>query len=158
MDLGERAFSPIAPSYSFSHVLEMATPPSREEKVQHCMTIMRELRWIRGKTAPVLAKEWGLTVANLESISAEAWRRVKAEVTDPDATSATVCTALEKVMRDSLADDDRRNAIEASKVWAQIAGAVAPTKVQIGELEKLSDEEVEKRRLALLERLKGEGE
>ena len=134
----------------------MAVPETREDKVQYCMDIMRELRWIRGKSAPALAREWGLTVAGVESISSEAWRRVKAEVTDPDATSATVCTALEKVMRDSLADDDRRNAIEASKVWAQIAGAVAPTKVQIGELEKLSDEEVEKRRRELLDRLKGE--
>jgi len=131
---------------------------TREDKVLYCMDIMRELQWKRGKTAPILAKKWDMTINAVESISSEAWRRVKAEITDHDSTSATVCVALERVMTESLEDGDRRNAIDAAKTWATIAGATAPTKIQLGELEKLSDAEVEARRQALIERLKSESE
>ena len=77
---------------------------TREDRVQACMDLMRTLAWVRGSSAPKLAAEWGMAVNSVEDISAEASRRVKAEVTEPDVVTVDVCTALSRVMRDALAE------------------------------------------------------
>lgn len=120
------------------------------------MMLMRELRWRRGITDKDLARHWGLTVDSIRQYSADAWRRLKAEVTDPDSTAATICTALEKVVQESQDKGlhGHRSVIEASKAWAAISGAGAPTRFEIGALANLSDVELEKKRRDLMRRLR----
>src|SRR5262245_25567996 len=92
--------------------------------------MMRELRWVRGKSAAELATAWGLATATVEGMAAEASRRVRAEVTDPDVVTETVACALDKVLRGALdrKKPDRRSAIMAADVWSRIVGARAPEK------------------------------
>jgi hypothetical protein len=105
--------------------------PLTEQRIAHIMGMMRRWEWKRGVSGPILAKEWGLSIEWLKDLSAEASKRVRAEVTDPERVSGTVGSALSKVLHDSMDDGDRKSVIDASKAWAQIVGAMAPTKVDV---------------------------
>lgn len=133
-------------------------PATREERVVFCMEMMRAMRWTRGKTDKLLARRWDVDVDTIWLYSAEAWRRIRAEVTDPDATAGTICIALERVIdeaaRRGLAG--HRSIIEAGKAWASIAGAGAPTRFEIGALAQMSDEELERRKREIIARLAGD--
>lgn len=84
----------------------------------------------------------------------EAWRAVKAEVSEPDYVTATVATSLEEIIHDAReeiaqGDEDydpssaRRSIISAGKTWAEVVGAMAPTRVKVEEVPaKLSDEDL----------------
>ena len=120
-----------------------------ELRLAHICEIMRAFKWRRGKTGPELAEEWGLSLVSVERLSAEASKRIKAEVTDKDYVTATVCGTLEKIMSDARGDADRvitleterglkqespnvsrKVAVDAAKTWAEISGAKAPTQVE----------------------------
>jgi hypothetical protein len=111
--------------------------PLTEMRLAEMMAVMRTLQWQKGITGPVFAEKWGLSLTRIEHLSAEAWRRVKAEVNDPDRVGATVGTAIEQVMIEALNDkggernQSRKIVVEAAKVWAAIAGANAPTKTEL---------------------------
>lgn len=134
----------------------VGVPNEVESRVRHIMGMMRRLEWIRGASGESLADEWGLSLSRVEDYSAEASRRVKAEVTDPDHVTSTVCTALDTVLREAMADSRkcvmepggtdaygetkyvevdpnkaRKIVIDASKVWADISGATAPKEVKV---------------------------
>ena len=102
-----------------------------EQRIAHIMGMMRRWEWRRGKTGPQLAALWGLSEDRVKDLAAEASKRVRAEVTDPARVSGTVGTALAKVLDDAMQDNDRKSVIDASKAWAQIVGAMAPTKVDV---------------------------
>lgn len=112
---------------------------------------MRELKWRRGKSAPEYAKLWGLSVYRVEELSAEAWKRVVAEVRDLDRVTATIGTLLEEVAMQAYQDSQtvqmlatengsrqespnayRRIVVDAGKTLADVIGAKAPVKVDIG--------------------------
>lgn len=101
-----------------------------EARIAKIAAMMRNLEWRRGETGRTLEVEWNLSTSRIEHLAAEASRRVRAEVLDPDQVSETVACALDRIMRDAIKDDDRKNAIAAGKVWAVIAGAVAPKKIE----------------------------
>jgi len=130
-------------------------PPTKEERVQLCMKLMRTGRWRRGITEKNVAAHWGLSEDSVRAYSAEAWRRVRTEVTDPDATAATICSALEAVIVEAKGKGlaGHRSIIEAGKAWAAISGAGAPTRFEMGALSTMSDEELERRRKELAARL-----
>ena len=134
-------------------------PPTVDGRINHCMMLMRELRWKRGVTDQHVATAWGINLASVRQYSAEAWRRVKAEVTDHDAVAATVCVALERVIEEGSVKglNGHRSVIEAAKAWAAIAGAGAPTRFEVGALANLSDVQLEERRLELIARLNESG-
>lgn len=130
-------------------------PPTVEERVQLIMRLIRRMKWRVGYTDRNIAAHWGVSVATIRSYSSEAFRRVKAEVTDPDATAATVCVALEKVVREGSQKGlaGHRSVIEASKTWANIAGATAPTRIEIGALANMTDEQLQRRKAEIVARL-----
>lgn len=130
-------------------------PPTMEGRVQMCMKLMRAGKWRRGVTDKNIAAHWGLHIDSVAKYSSEAWRRIKAEVTDPDQTAATICIALENVIHEAKDKGlyGHRSIIEAGKAWASIAGAGAPTRVEIGALANLSDAELEKRRQEIILKL-----
>jgi hypothetical protein len=101
-----------------------------EGRIEHICKMMRTLRWRRGETVTVLAVEWDLSEKRIRELSAEASKRVRAEIMDPDEVSATVGAAVAEVLQRSLADDDRKSAIDAAKAWADISGAKAPQRVE----------------------------
>lgn len=97
-----------------------------EQRLAIISTMMRALTFRRGKTAKELAQKWDLSLARVHELTAEASKRVRAEVLDPDHVGATVGNALETVIERALKAGDRRTVVEAARVWAQISGANAP--------------------------------
>lgn len=110
-----------------------------ERKIDHICSIMRVLKWRRGKTNRELAKEWDLTHDYVTDLASEASKRVRAEIMDPDLVSADVGTALQlvlhaaigKIVNDAPDTSARRDAIEACKTWAMLAGVNAPQKIDL---------------------------
>jgi hypothetical protein len=88
----------------------------------------------------------------VQEITAEASKRVRAELTDPDRVTAKVCTALEQIIDEGLdchntftervdGNGDMRivpidpssahkNVIAAANTWADIAGIKAPKRIE----------------------------
>lgn len=109
----------------------MAAPKTTEERIEHIAEMMRNLEWRRGKSLKALACEWGISPSTVGNYSAEASRRVRKEVQDPEEVGRTVCTALDKTIRLAVRDDDRRSIVQAAKVWSDIAGAGAAQRLDI---------------------------
>lgn len=122
---------------------------TREERVQAIMRLMRDLQWETGRTGGILANKWGLSEGTLKQYAAEASRRVRAEVNDPDFVGATVGQALlEVVKKHSGPGGDSRHVIGAAKVWADIAGASAPNRTEVSFADGLPDDPAELRAMA----------
>lgn len=141
---------------------ERGTRRAVEGRIAHIADMMRNVTWIRGVSGPELARQWGLCAQRVEELSAEASKRVRAEVLDPESIRMDVSAALKKVIRDSMADGDRRHLIQATKVLSWAMGTAAPMRVQLTEmpLERLSDSEREalvKEALATLDPKKVKG-
>ena len=117
-----------------------------ESRIEHIAGLMRELRFVRGQTLRQLAKQWKLTEQRLRELCAEASKRVRAEVTDPERVTVDVCSSLDIAIRGALEERDWKNVVAAGKTWATIVGAVAPARLQVTDvpLEKLAPEEREK--------------
>jgi hypothetical protein len=130
-------------------------PPTREERVQLCMRLIRRMKWRKGITDHNIARHWGVSVSLIHSYSAEAFRRVRAEVTDPDSTGATVGVALDRVIREASTKGlaGHRSIIEASKAWAAISGATAPTRIEVGALATMTEDQLQRRRDEIVRRL-----
>ena len=135
------------------------------DRVAHIAKMMRALEWRRGDSVAALAEAWGLAVATVEGHSAEASRLVYAEIASPEAVSVKVCTALDRVIDDSLRDaagaqiksrdssgDEvfldydpskaRKVVVDAARAWAEISGAKAASRVELSgsvSLEDLAD-------------------
>lgn len=115
--------------------------PLTEQRIAHIMGMMRRWEWKRGESGPVLAEQWGLSVDRVKDLAAEASKRVLAEVTDPALVSGTVGMALQRVLDEGMeATGDakwhgRKLAVESSKAWAQIVGAMAPQRHEVATTE-----------------------
>lgn len=108
----------------------------REARLAHICDLMRGLAWKRGKTGPELAAKWGCSLSTVEHLAAEASKRVKAEILDPDRVAVTAAQALEQVLEDALTSPvsdqfRRRDAIAAAKALAELAGAGAPQRSKV---------------------------
>jgi hypothetical protein len=104
----------------------MARAAITEARIARIAGMMRRLDWRTGESAPELAAEWKLSRSAVEKLSAEASRRVRAELADRREVTTVVTAALARVLHDAVAAGDRRNAIRAAETWARIAGAIAP--------------------------------
>lgn len=122
-----------------------------EARIEHICELMRTLAFKTGRTVKELAKQWDCTEQYCRELTAEASKRIRAELTDPDRVTAKVTTSLEMVldnaMQGMLEGDgrSRRDAIEAAKTWAVLVGAAAPSKHQVEDVSKIPDEEVKAR-------------
>jgi hypothetical protein len=97
---------------------------SVEARIEHIAELMRSLRWRTGETGKVLARQWDLSEQRLRELAAEASRRVRAEVTDPDRVSVSVGVVLESALVGALEDKDWRAVAAVAKTWGEIAGAI----------------------------------
>lgn len=100
------------------------------ERIDLIEGLMRRAAWQRGRSNRQLAAQWGVSVGTVDDYAAEAGRRVRAEVLDPDTVSETVSAALSTIVREALAEKDRRSVIQAADTWTRIVGARAPERHQ----------------------------
>lgn len=77
-------------------------PKTHEERVQYCMQLMRENAWRTGASNETLAEQWKVHLTTMKRISAEASRRVLAEVEDRPRLRVAAILNLEKLSADSI--------------------------------------------------------
>lgn len=92
-----------------------------EKRIAHIAREMRALRWRTGKSLKVLAEKWGIKEQTVRLLSAEASKRVRAEVLDPDVVQATVGQALQETVHKALAEGDHLAVVAAGKTWNAMA-------------------------------------
>jgi hypothetical protein len=108
-----------------------ARPETVDERVEHIADLMRSLQWERGKTSKKLADEWEVAVSTVENYSAEASRRVRAEVQDPGETGRDISIGLRKLFVDAVNNADGKTAARLAEVWATVSGAKAAEKLEL---------------------------
>lgn len=105
-----------------------ATPADTAERVERIVGMMHAGTWERGVSAPELAEEWGLAVATVEGLSAEASRVVAREVTDVELVTETVSATLARTMGKAENAGEFGDVARIADVWTKILGARAPEK------------------------------
>ena len=129
--------------------------PAVEARIEYLAERMRRLNFKTGVTVRRCAAEWGYTEQYVRLLSAEASKRVRAELTDPDRVTMTVCGYVEWALRMAKRDHDPKAIAPLAKAWAELAGTlVQKHELALTNVESLSVEELEQFR-ALLEKAKG---
>jgi hypothetical protein len=104
---------------------------TREARVQHIEEMMRTFKYVRGKSARELAKQWGVSLDYVHQMTAQASKRIAAAIMDPETVNAKVGLALDQIISDGMKNGKHRDVIEAAKAWAHIAGSSAPAKHEV---------------------------
>lgn len=105
-----------------------ARPEESYQRVEWIVGMMRRGEWRRGESAGPLADEWGLAIATVEGIAAEASRVVAREVTDPERVKVDVSTVLMKDLERASACAEFGDVARIADVVTRIVGARAPEK------------------------------
>jgi hypothetical protein len=103
-----------------------------EERVTHIVGMMERFEWVRGKSAPALAAEWGLAVSTVEHSAAEASRRCTG---DADEARRDITLGARRLLKSAIESDDKQGFKQVAEVWAMVSGAKAPEKHQVGPLD-----------------------
>lgn len=106
----------------------MARRAITERRIAHIVGKMKRLEWQTGKSGQALAKRWSLSQSSIQKLSAEASKRVWAEIADPELVTLTLTAALDKVLRDALAAGDARTVVKVADTWARIVGATGKSR------------------------------
>lgn len=104
---------------------------NKDERIDFICEMMRTLDWKTGKTGKELAKVWGVSPSTVRDYAADASRRVRSEVTDPESVSRDVCSALRIAVSETLDKKDWGRMTKAAEVWASISGAKAAERVDM---------------------------
>ena len=115
---------------------------TKEERVQYIMSLMEAGQFRRGRTYKLLADEWGLSRSTVGHDTAEASRRVRQHIMDPDGIAVDVGVVLSDALFDAVEDAKtyrggreglkaRDQIIAAAKVLADVSGATAPQKLDV---------------------------
>lgn len=102
----------------------------RAARIDQVVGLMRELRWVRGKSVTVMAREWGCSEDVVRQISAEASRRICAEEGSVEQAKPLIVTHLARALEDAHEKGPIAVA-KVAEVYAKVAGANAPTKQEI---------------------------
>lgn len=109
-----------------------ATPRETAGRIEHIAALMRSRVWVRGRTAGLLATEWGLEESTVRNLSAEAFRLVARE--SAGAVERIREDLGELLVQDAFrASEDGKFGDEArlADVASRILGARAPEKVDV---------------------------
>jgi hypothetical protein len=98
------------------------------ERVAYIVGMMERLEWERGRSARKLAELWGLAKDTVEGHAAEAHRLVTA---DKDEAVRDITIGARKLFREAVQSGDAKSAKAIGDLWADVAGARAPTKQEI---------------------------
>lgn len=99
-----------------------------ERRIDEIMHLMRSLQFIRGETGKILAKQWGLSESRVAHLTAQASQRIRQHFGDPKEIATTIQIALDKIFRDALEHGERKHAIDALRLWAEVSGAKSSVK------------------------------
>lgn len=93
---------------------------TKDQRIQHIITMMVTGVWVTGQSAPALAHEWGLSPKTIEGDSAEASRRIKHAFTEQDREElrARFVGKLEGVLKAAL----QAGRFEAAKGILELEG------------------------------------
>lgn len=110
-----------------------------ESRIEHICELMRGMLFRRGKTGKLLESEWGLSHDRIKELTAEASKRVRAEVTDPERQRGDICVALQHIVEETVQRGQYREAIQALDVFSRVlppaqSGDVRPISIEIGML------------------------
>ncbi len=106
--------------------------PSIEDRLAHIVGMMERLEWQRGKSAPMLAEQWGLAVGTVENDSAEASRRVTADASE---VRRDITLGGRRLLKEALENGQARDFATIGKLLADVSGANAPQQHQFGTLD-----------------------
>ncbi len=107
------------------------------ERVAFVAELMNALAWDRGKTGKVIAEAWGLSESALKTYAAEAHRLVTA---DPDEARRDITAGCRRLFRQAVNSGNAKAARAVGELWADVAGAKAPEKHQVGTLDEVTPE------------------
>jgi hypothetical protein len=102
----------------------------REARIRHIMLLMGTppIRWSKGVTAPLLAAAWGVSLDYVEELSAEASRRVRADVCDKGKSSEVAAVYLHAGMAEAWKQGKHREVQGYVKTLSLVQG-LAPDRV-----------------------------
>jgi hypothetical protein len=115
---------------------------TKEERVEFIMSMMEAGTWRRGRTYKLLAEEWGLSKSTVGDCSAEASRRVRKHIMDPDGIAVDVGVVLSDALFDAVEDAKtyrgergglkaRDQILAAAKILSDVSGASAPQRHEV---------------------------
>jgi hypothetical protein len=110
-------------------------PESVDDRIDFIVDLMANLEWERGKTAKKIAAAWDLSIKTVEGYSATASRIV---VADEDDARRDITAGCRKLMRDALQDGNAKDFGVVGKLLAEVSGAKAPEKHQVGALDDVT--------------------
>lgn len=84
--------------------------PETTLKIVEIMGLIEAFRYRRGATARRLAKKWGVSVGHVHNLAAEARKRIRAQLDDPDEIAAEVIPGMLKSFRSAVESGDTRGA------------------------------------------------
>jgi len=90
--------------------------------------MMERFEWQRGKSAPKLAEAWGIAQSTVEGHAAEAHRMC---VADRDEAVRDISVGARRLFIDAVNNGDANAAKAMGNLWADVAGAKAPTKQEV---------------------------
>lgn len=101
---------------------EVALAALTESRVAEVIDAMEAGTFRRGLTGREFARAWGVCEQRAREIVAIASKRVRAQLTDPDALACEVVPALTKAMHDAVAKGDARGAAALGAQLLDVGG------------------------------------
>jgi hypothetical protein len=105
-----------------------------QDRVLEAVALIRSFEYDRYATPMQLAKKWGYSVRYTRQVCAEARRVVAEEIQDRDYVTATVCEALDRVIRTNIGKPGvghQKLVVQAAKVWSEVSGIKAPVELRL---------------------------
>lgn len=102
----------------------------REARIILIMKMMRALTFEKGKTARELAVEWDMPESSARKLTAEASKRVRAEIADPEEVERDVGVALSENLRKAHKEGNYRAVADLTRVWASISVSKPPQRTE----------------------------
>ena len=100
------------------------TTLTTDQKVDYICGLMYSGVWRRGRTGTLLSKEWGIGFSAVRKLAAEASRRVRKDISNPDDAAVDVMLALTEALEDAQDDaKELRHTKEGLKARDQIIAA-----------------------------------
>jgi hypothetical protein len=109
-------------------------PATVAERVAYIADLMERLEWNRG-LAKVIGASWDLAESTIQNYSAEASRLVCA---DADDARRDITAGCRELFKKAVRCNDPKGAKAVGELWADVAGAKAPEKHQIGALGEMT--------------------
>ncbi len=108
-----------------------------ELRIAEVQKLVRTGVWKHGTSAYECSQRWELSPNRAYEIVDEAFKRLGKQLTDPGHVKGVLGHRLTQI----ALEGSEQNAINAARVLAQIAGANAPTQIQLGAMAALTPEQ-----------------